>query len=242
MKNDWFKNWFDTTYYHILYQNRDEKEAQVFIQNLLQHLTVGNNKRLLDIACGKGRHALHMHQMGHQVTGYDLSKQSIIEAKKKESPGLSFFEHDMRHIFRVNYFDYAFNLFTSFGYFDNSRDEQNAILSANKSLKPGGKFVIDFLNRSKVINELVPEETKIVNGLTFQIKRFIEADKIHKQISFEVNGARQEYTEKVKLLALSDFEKYFNTAGLKITETFGNYNLAPHDDQANRLIIIGSKK
>jgi len=242
MEEEWFKNWFDTTYYHTLYQNRNDDEAKVFIENLLQFLAPKKHSRFLDIACGKGRHANQIQEHNHHVVGYDLSEASIAEAKKTERKNLSFYVHDMRSIFRTNYFDYSLNLFTSFGYFNTARDEQNAILSASKSIKKGGTFVLDFLNKDKVIDTLVPEESKTLDGIEFSIKKYVKDNKVHKQINFYADKKERQYTEKVKLLALADFEKYFSFAGLEIKHVFGDYDLSPHSNASNRLILIATKK
>ena len=73
----WFANWFDSSYYHILYKNRDEKEAELFIDNLVQHLQIPQGSTLIDIACGKGRHATYFNSLGLDVIGIDLSPNSI---------------------------------------------------------------------------------------------------------------------------------------------------------------------
>jgi SAM-dependent methyltransferase len=242
MEEEWFKNWFDTRYYHILYGNRNDSEAKLFIENLLRFLTPKNNANFLDIACGKGRHANQIQEHGHDVIGYDLSEASIIEAKKTEQKGLSFYVHDMRNIFRTNYFDFALNVFTSFGYFNTKRDEQNAILSASKSLKKGGTFILDFLNKDKVISSLVAKEKKKIDNITFAIKRSVINNQVQKQISFFADGKERKYTEKVNLLVLSDFEKYFSFAGLELKHVFGEYDLSPHSKTSNRLILIATKK
>jgi SAM-dependent methyltransferase len=241
MADEWFKNWFDTSYYHTLYQNRSEEEAKLFIKNLLNFLEPKNGAHFLDIACGKGRHARQIHEQGHQVIGYDLSEASIQEASKLKKDGLSFYVHDMRTLFRTNFFDYSLNLFTSFGYFDSIRDEQNAISSASKSLKKGGTFVLDFLNKDRVLKNLINEEVKTIDHIEFKIKRFVKDDKIQKQINFLVDGQERQYTEKVKLLTLTDFEQYFQFSELTIKHVFGDYDLSPFEQYSNRLILIAEK-
>lgn len=242
MQDDWFKDWFNTSYYHTLYKHRDYQEAERFIKNLLVHLSPDSGAKFLDIACGKGRHAQQIHQAGFPTVAYDLAEESIKEAQQLSQPGLSFFVHDMRNLFRTNYFDFAFNLFTSFGYFQTSRDEQNAILSASKSLKKDGVFVLDFLNRDKVIADLIPYEEKSIDGILFKISKHIDENKVHKKIGFLAEGKQMSYTEKVKLLGLTDFENYFKSANLKITSIFGDYHLNPFTQNSNRLIIIAKKQ
>lgn len=241
MKKEWFEDWFDTKYYHILYKNRDFSEAERFINNLISFLKPTKGSKFIDIACGKGRHSLFINQKGFPVVGYDLSKASIKEASKSNNTNLQFYVHDMRQIFRTNYFDYAFNLFTSFGYFKSKRDELNAILSASKNLKPGGTLVIDFLNRDKVINSLVPYEEKIINGITFKISKEISNNQVVKTIRFNDKNEEYQFQESVKLLSLSDFKTYLKAGNLDIVNVFGNYELDLHSEFSDRLIIIAKK-
>ena len=118
--SNWFETWFDSPYYHILYQNRNEKEASIFIDGLIQYLQPKTNQRFLDLACGKGRHALQISEKGFATMGVDLSANSIEFAQQFESKLLHFAVHDMREVIPAAEFDYILNLFTSFGYFEDN--------------------------------------------------------------------------------------------------------------------------
>ncbi|MEY5041303.1 MAG: hypothetical protein RLZZ414_851 [Bacteroidota bacterium] len=241
MEKQWFETWFDTEEYHQLYKNRDEQEASAFINKLINFLQPDKNATFLDIACGKGRHAKQINDLGFKVVGYDLSKNSIYAAQKLQNEKLSFYTHDMRKLFWTNYFDYAFNLFTSFGYFDTELDEKNAMLSATKALKNNGTLVIDFLNKHKVIADLIPFEIKNINQIDYHISKTIQNNQVIKTIQYQKNGQSFEYTEKVKLLAIEEFENYLQFAGLKIQHVFGNYDLQEFTPTSSRLIIVAKK-
>ena len=114
MQQHWFKDWFNSSYYHQLYFNRDDREAEAFINKLIDHLQPSGDAKMLDVACGKGRHAMQLAEKGFDVTGIDLSEESIEEALRSENDRLHFYRHDMRHPFWINYYDYTFNFFTSF--------------------------------------------------------------------------------------------------------------------------------
>ena len=146
MLQTWFKDWFNSPYYHQLYFNRDDNEAAAFIDNLISYLKPAAGSTMLDVACGKGRHSIQLANKGFDVTGIDLSDDSINEALESQSETLHFYKHDMRLPFRINYFDYAFNFFTSFGYFKTRREHDNAIRTIAQSIKKDGTFVMDFLN------------------------------------------------------------------------------------------------
>jgi len=239
----WFENWFDSPYYHILYKHRNFSEAELFIDNLLSYLKPKQNARFLDIGCGKGRHSIYLNKKGYNVVGIDLSPESIKYASKFENKNLHFFVEDMRKIDHVNEFDYVFNLFTSFGYFENESDDYATINAACKALKPNGIFVLDFMNAQKVIANLVRHEIKIIDDIEFEITKSIENNFIVKHIQFSDRGKAYNFQERVKALTLHDFKKYFDANKLKILNLRGNYNLEEFNPAtSNRLIIIAQKE
>ena len=126
MQMTWFKDWFNSPYYHQLYFKRDDKEAEAFIDKLINYLKPPAGSTMLDVACGKGRHSLQLANKDFDVTGIDLSDDSINEALQYQNDKLHFYKHDMRLPFWINYYDYAFNFFTSFGYFKTKREHDKA--------------------------------------------------------------------------------------------------------------------
>ncbi len=237
----WFESWFNTSYYHQLYKNRNEQEAQDFLQKLVPNLTLNKSAKFLDSCCGKGRHSQVINNLGFEVIGFDLSENSIEEAKKLEKENLHFYVHDMRKLFYTNYFDFALNLFTSFGYFSSERDNINALLSANKALKENGMLVIDFMNAIQTRKKMVAQESKVIDDITFNISRRIEKNNIVKEIHFKKNNEEFSYSEKVELLELGDFKSLLEKSGFKIKEIYGNYELMPFNEESDRLIILAAK-
>ncbi|WP_291909642.1 bifunctional 2-polyprenyl-6-hydroxyphenol methylase/3-demethylubiquinol 3-O-methyltransferase UbiG [Chitinophaga sp. CB10] len=243
-EKSWFKDWFNSPYYHLLYSNRDEKEAAAFIDKLLAYLRPAPDAEMLDVACGKGRHAKYLADKGYYVTGIDLSTESINVAKKMENDHLSFFQHDMRLPFRVNYFDVVFNFFTSFGYFDTQRDNDNALRTLTNALKPGGKLVLDYLNSNYVAAHLVKAEVKEKDHVVFDIHRELQNNKFLKEISIldKEKMRRLKYTESVNAFTREDFREMLTRQGMEITEIFGDYHFNSYDaQQSPRLIIIATK-
>ena len=239
---NWFANWFDSPYYHLLYKNRDDKEAQSFIDNLICRLKIPKKSTILDVACGKGRHSIYFNKRGMKVEGIDLSHNSINIAKKEENKTLNFSVYDMRKVFKKDAFDIIVNLFTSFGYFKKNEDEQKAITAMALSLKQEGTLIIDFMNTKKVIKNLVESERKEVDGVTFNIKRSVRNNYIIKDIIFSDNGNNYQFQEKVKALTLDDFSKLISHAGLKIIDIFGNYKLEDFNALTSERLIIICKK
>lgn len=242
MSKKWFQNWFSSPYYHILYHQRNDAEAEFFIDNLCTFLKPDSEAKLLDIACGRGRHSVYLHKKGYDVTGIDLSNSNIKFAQQFEKDRLQFFVHDMRNTLYVNYFDIAFNIFTSFGYFDSDKDHLKALKVFNKSLKKSGLLVFDYFNSEKIMRNLSPEEIKCIEGIEFHIRKKIEDKKIIKNISFEHENQNFSFNEEVKAFSKSDFEEMFNKSGFKILNTFGDYSLNSFDEiKSDRLIFICQK-
>ena len=236
--NNWFASWFDTPYYHILYKDRNYREAQLFMDNLTQYLNLPEKAKVLDLACGKGRHAIYLSQLGFDVLGVDLSENSIAEAKKNTNDNLHFRVHDMRKPFDQK-FDAIFNLFTSFGYFENDADNLTTLISIRESLSEYGFAVIDFMNVNHVIKNIVPEETKVVDGISFYIRRFYIDDHIYKEITFEDKGQKFHFTEKVQALTLDNFKEMMESSGINLLDTFGDYKLKKFQkNDSERLIMI----
>ncbi|WP_339698410.1 class I SAM-dependent methyltransferase [uncultured Marixanthomonas sp.] len=234
----WYTSWFDTPFYHILYKDRDYEEAGFFMKKLTSFLNLSEKSKILDLACGKGRHAKYLNKIGYDVTGVDLSNSSIEYAKQFESKNLHFEVHDMCLPY-PDKFDAVFNLFTSFGYFEKENDNLRTIKSIKEELKPNGYGVIDFLNTDYVLNNLVPSEVKTVDGIDFYIHRYLEEGYIFKDIRFTHENERYFYTERVKALRLEDFKNYFFEAGVKLVNCFGDYHLNKFDkNKSERLILI----
>lgn len=238
----WFKTWFNTKYYHILYKDRNDNEAKKFISNLLGLLKLPPKSNCLDLACGKGRHARFLSENNLTVLGVDLSENSIKEARKFENENLKFEVQDMRNSFRENEFDAVFNLFTSFGYFDSQQDNLKVLQAINRMLKHEGLLVIDFMNAHKVTKNLVATEIKKADDIQFNITRNYDGNHIFKNIEFDVDGEKHNYTERVQALQLKDFKLLLKETGFELLETFGNFNLEKFDlETSDRLIIIARK-
>ncbi|WP_082041787.1 bifunctional 2-polyprenyl-6-hydroxyphenol methylase/3-demethylubiquinol 3-O-methyltransferase UbiG [Lacinutrix sp. Hel_I_90] len=234
----WYASWFDTPFYHILYKDRDYDEAETFMTNLTNYLNIPENGKILDLACGKGRHSVYLNKIGYQVTGVDLSENSIRYAKQFENETLKFEVHNMCKPYSET-FDAVFNLFTSFGYFDNEEDNLNTIKAIKADLNETGFGVIDFLNSEYIIDNLIAENTKTVEGIAFHQKRYVHNGYIIKDISFTVNGEAFEFQERVKALTLEDFEALFEEAGVYLLDVFGDHKLNKyHRKQSERLILI----
>ena len=240
---EWFESWFDTPYYHLLYSNRDYTEAENFITKLTQELQLPQSSKIIDLACGKGRHSVFLNKLGYDVLGLDLSQQSIDFDKQFENESLAFKVHDMRNPIDSEPVRAVFNLFTSFGYFDNEADDRNVFQSVYNVLKPEGFFVLDYLNEEFVTRTLVPETTIHREGIDFHISKKIEGRHIIKDIRFEINGEAKNFFEKLKLHTLETIENYASECGFERVKIWGDYQLNDFEKEISpRCINLFKKK
>lgn len=243
---EWFNNWFNSPYYHLLYNNRNADEAAVFIERLIAYLKPENGSRILDVACGKGRHSKAFADMGFDVTGIDLSPESIAEAQQFQHENLHFYMHDMRLPFWINYFDIAVNLFTSFGYFKTQREHNNAIRSITQSLRPKGLFIVDYLNVHFEELNFVKIIEKKIDDLNFIATKWHTDTHFYKQIQVADNQnglPRHLSTERVAKFSLGDFNEMLSLQNMQIQEVFGDYSMNKYDiHKSPRMIIVAKKK
>ena len=232
-------DWFDSDYYHVLYKHRDYNEARNFIDNIIEYLDLKKGSKILDLACGIGRHSIYLDKIGFKVIGTDKSPNNIKKAKASKNQDISFLQMEM--IDDTNHkYDVIFNLFTSFGYVNHDYNLKT-IKNIERQLKDDGTVIVDFMNTLFVKKNLVIEETKVIDDLSFKIKRRSDGKHIYKEIKF---NDKKDYffQEKVMDLSLKDFEDYLKRYNLKIIKTFGDYNLNEFDIKNSERLVMVIKK
>jgi SAM-dependent methyltransferase len=241
----WYATWFDSPDYHRLYAHRDDREAAGLVDALAGLLRPARHADALDLGCGAGRHSRRLASLGLDVTGIDLSANSISQARRRSRPGLRFERQDMRAPLGRDRFDYVFNLFTSFGYFEDTADHLRVLANVARALRPGGILVLDYLNVAYADARLVAEEVRPIDGTTYRLSRWADGTHFHKRIVVDDPrrpGGPIEHVEHVARLSLADFRRMFARAGLRMRAAYGNYRLGPFDeDRSPRLVMLAQK-
>ena len=241
-QNEWFSDWFHSPYYKLLYSNRNEEEAEAFVEQIYTHLNMQQSEYVMDVPCGWGRHSTALHDKGLIVTGLDINPQLIARASQHTEKGLHFAVHDMRKPYAEAKFDYVLNLFTSMGYFTREEDNKAAVKAFALALRPKGRLLIDFLNIDQVRTKWVPEEEQQIDHTHFYLKREIKEPYIYKHIRIEDQGKILHFTERVMLLSIAHFKKYFLLSGLRLVEMYGDYNFSAFDTSTSeRLLLVAEK-
>tara|TARA_B100000927_G_scaffold290664_1_gene290134 strand:+ start:262 stop:1002 length:741 start_codon:yes stop_codon:yes gene_type:complete len=239
----WYASWFNTPYYYDLYSHRDHHEARALILTLCKSLNVEPGQSALDIACGRGRHALVLAESGLHTVGIDLSAENIAIASKMGHDHLSFQVGNMLEPLEVHCAHWVFNLFTSFGYFENDAMHQQAIENMANALLPSGKLVLDYMNAQKITAELVPKDQIKTNLATYEISRRLEDQTIVKSIEVTEDGCSIfNYEERVRAFSKAELCEFMERAGLNVKSVHGDYELGTFDQEySDRLIIIAEK-
>jgi SAM-dependent methyltransferase len=240
--------WYEESFgqdYLLVYKHRDMQGAQAEVKRMVDWLELPPGSAIFDLCCGMGRHSVALANEGYKVTGMDLSKVLLEQAVKLDGSGrITWLEGDMRSIPTDGPFDAVVNLFTSFGYFDEEAENAKVLSGMARILKPGGRFIIDFLNAAYVEKHLVPHSERMDEGIRIDESRSIEDGFVRKRIVLSEPGKPdRHYLEQVRLYGLEDFERLMAGTGLVINRVYGHYDGSAYEaDTSLRLIFVGSKE
>lgn len=233
---EWFEEWFGEDYLR-LYPHRDEADAERAVALIRRAVGVQPGWRVLDVACGAGRHARAFVKAGARCFGADLSATLLRLARQVTTAPL--IRGDMRQLpVRPRSMDLTVNLFTSFGYFDEDAEHATALAEMISTVRPHGWFVIDFLNPSVVRRQLVPEETVELAGETVQVSRSVSPDGRYVCKSIRGSNGRA-YRERVRLFEPDQMSRMLERTGVVVRHRFGDYDAAPLTPAAPRTILLG---
>lgn len=237
---EWFERWFGEEYLD-LYRHRDDDEAERLVALLWQRGVGRAGDRILDLACGAGRHAAPLGRRGAQVVGLDLSMPLLVTARHRGAGPL--LRGDMRALgLRSGSFDAVLNLFTSFGYFDSDREHERVLREVSRVLRPGGVFILDFLNATAVRGSLVPRDELAMGTTVVVQERRLSEDGRFVTKTIHLGGEGRSFMERVRLYERSDLEAMLEAVGLAAEEALGDYGGAAHHPTSPRLILVAHRR
>lgn len=237
----WYREWFGTRYYSLLYGHRDEQEARAWVDLLLGHWDLLPGARVLDMACGRGRHVQWFVRRGLRVTGIDLDPASIEEARTLV-PEADLRVHDMRQRLESDHYDAACCLFTSLGYSEDRADDQRVFQAAFQALRPGGRFVLDFMNTPRVVEALVPVELIEREGVRFTIQRMLADGAIIKRIEVEDGAYQGRFEERVAAWTPAELDAMALAAGFQIDDRTDGPEAAPFDPVSSSRYVLWMRR
>lgn len=233
---EWFEEWFGEEYLR-LYPHRDDADAERAVALICRTVRLRPGWRVLDVACGAGRHARAFLGAGARCIGLDLSATLLRLARQVTDAPLV--RADMRRLpIRPASMNLTVNLFTSFGYFERDAEHTAALEEMVSTVRPDGWFVIDFLNPAAVRRRLVPEETLELSGRTVKVTRSVSPDGRYVCKSIREPRGRH-YMERVRLFEPDQISSMLGAAGVNVRYRFGDYDASPLTPDAARTILVG---
>ncbi|WP_169713717.1 class I SAM-dependent methyltransferase [Paludifilum halophilum] len=238
-------SWYEESFgedYLLVYRHRDRVHADREMNAVARWLDLQPGEEVLDLCCGTGRHSIPLQKMGFRVTGIDLS-DVLLKRAEEMSRGMDirYLRGDMRSLpFDPNAFDAVVNLFTSFGYFAEDEDNRKVLSELARVLKPGGRFLVDFLNRESVERSLVPESEREVDGTRIREKRWIDGEFVRKTILVTDERGERRYQERVKMYDRERMEAMMDSVGLAVDQVKGDFEGHRYSRaESPRMIFVG---
>ena len=239
---EWFRDWFGETYLS-LYPHRNEAEADAGIRLFRREAAPEPGGRVLDLACGYGRHLERLRSAGYRSTGLDLSARLLRDAANRPGVAGSLVRGDMRFLpFRDGAFDALVNFFTSFGYFASEEEDDLVVREMRRVLRAEGAFLLDYMNAPWVIANLEPETDVEAGGRRVRQQRWIEDGRVIKRIEIfptGEGGVPQVFHERVRLYGPDELGELLARHDLEVRARFGDYEGTPFDPKSPRLLLAG---
>lgn len=235
---EWFADWFGEDYL-ALYPHRDEADAERAIGLIERTIPWRAGLRVLDVASGPGRHAAALEARGVDPIGIDLSLTLLRRARTVTDSPLV--RADMRALpVRPDTMDLTLNLFTSFGYFKTDEEHLAALSGMIDTVRPGGWFVLDFLNANMVRSTLVSEGEAMMGESPVTIRRGFSAD--GRFVIKEIDpGDGRLFREQVRLFTPDELHQMVSPA-LDIKAVFGDYHGNPLTPDSPRVFLVGQRR
>jgi SAM-dependent methyltransferase len=217
---------------------------------LVEALGLRPGSHILDLCCGQGRHAIALAQRGYRVTGIDLSQRLLEmarEAAGEAGAEIEWVHADMRAIparFEGK-LDAVINMFTAFGYLESDAEDQQVLGGIGRSLRPGGLFFLDFINRESVVRTYRPSSWEEVGGaLVLHENNFDLASGRNSDVMrvIEADGSRHETGHSVRMYTLVELKAMLDMAGLSMARCWGGFDGSDLTLDSRRLIVLAEKR
>lgn len=244
---EWWQRIFDTPLYFELYEKQDTELAKTQVAQLIRLLDLTPPARILDVACGYGRHSVELARRGFAVTGLDLSSVQLAHARERAAAAavdVDWRRGDSRTMTFDAEFDAAINMFLSFGYFDTDEEHLALLRGVARALRPGGRFLMDFWNRE---HEIRGFERWLVErtGEVFEVEEW-EFDHRRGRLNwtnyvFFEDGRRDSWKHSIRAYTIVELLRLFEQAGLRVDAVYGGLDGQAFSIDAPGAVLVATK-
>ena len=247
--SNWYTEFFNEDYPKIYCERLSQEATERETAFVVEALGLQEGDRVLDLACGHGRHAVALAQRGMGVTGQDLNEDYLRMAREnanREGVEIETVHGDMRRIPFTDEFDAVINMFTAFGYFDSEEEDVRVLDAVATSLKSGGKLLLDTINREWVLSNYVQNDWHTdPNGNTYLEHREFDLVTGRNRVTFNIvtpDGTRRDSPgHDVRLYTLTELVRLLDAADLRLSTVYGDYDGRPYHIDTPRMIVVAAK-
>lgn len=245
----WYEQYFGDDYFDIHKDDLTRELTHAEVAGIACLLQLKPGARILDLACGHGRHAIQLAKLGFQVTGYDLSEVFLDEAKadaSRQDATVRWIRGDMRQLPFEAEFDAVINMFTAFGYFDDARDDVKTLEGVRRALLPGGRFLLQTIHRDALFARFKNREWhKTSRGShVLRERRFdLATDVMHEELLLiRADGSRTQYRMRLRMRSLHNYLALLKEAALEPEAWYGGIDGVPLEMDSWRLVLVSRKE
>lgn len=249
MTEPWYVKAYDEHYYEAYGDEFAPEQTRAEVDGVVQLLGLMPGARILDLCCGFGRHSLELARRGYRVTGLDLSPDLLRHAREAvEAEGLeiAWVEADMREIpVPEQPYDAVLMLFSSFGVFDNDEEEVKVVQSVARVLRPGGRLLVDTLNREVMLRHWMPlrwqekpDGTLLLNRMRFDV---IAGMWHSREIIVFPDGRRFEDEHRLRFWTFTELVGILARNGFAVIQGFGGLDGKPYVWDAHRMVVTARR-
>ena len=222
------------------------RQGPAEVDRIIRLLDLQGGERICDLCCGVGRHSLELARRGFKVTAVDRTKRYLAEARAKakaEGLDIEFVQEDMRNFQRSGSFDVVLNLFTSFGYFESPSDDRRVVENVCRSLKPGGRFMLDLMGKEALARIFRSRDWRRVDGTILLIEaRVVDHwSAVENEWTLVQDGAQHVRRFSHRLYSATELAGLLQDCGFGPVEAYGGLHGIPYDEKAERLVMVGHK-
>ncbi|MDE2822253.1 MAG: class I SAM-dependent methyltransferase [Chloroflexota bacterium] len=247
--SNWYTEFFNEDYPKIYSERLSQDATERETEFAVRALGLREGDRVLDLACGHGRHTVALARRGMVVTGQDLNEDYLRTAEEdaaRSGVEIDTIHSDMRDIPFTDEFDAVINMFTAFGYFDSEDEDLRVLQAVANALRSGGKLLLDTINREWVLSNYVQNDWHTDDdGNTFLEHREFDLVTSRSRVTFSIvtaDGTRRDSPgHDVRLYTLTELTRLLNAAGLRLSATYGDCDGAPYAINTPRMIVVATK-
>ena len=245
----WYQSFFGRDYLDAYDGSFTEERARQEVSMAESALGLKKGEAVLDLCCGQGRHAVELARRGYAVSGLDLSPEYLrLTEVSAEKAGVQVatVESDMRVIPFEAYFDAILNMYSSFGYLESESEDAKVLDAIARALKPGGRLLLDLLNREWVVhNNGAADWHTGPDGTIYLEQRHLDLAESRNHVTFMAirpDGTRRDLDgHHIRLYTLRELIGALDAAGLRYEAVYGGYAQEPYSPDTRRMIAVARR-